>query len=97
MGRRERRHVVEAQRLEHGDGGKSGESQGRGILAEEVGDVEIRDEEADAGDEGELGGAHEAREDAGRQPALLARLAGPYQGGHGVGGRTRGMSPCARS
>ena len=84
MGRGERRHVVEPEALEHRDGGKPGERQRRRVLAEEVGDVEIRDEEADAGDEGELGRAHQAREDARRHLAALCscRWAVPWRERH---------------
>ena len=98
VGGGERRDGVEAERLEHGDGGKSGERQRRGVLAEELGDIEIGDEEAEAGEERELAEAHEAGEDARRQAAAACRIAGRAAGAGMVRrGRARAKFTLLRS
>ena len=97
MSRRQRRHVVEPEALEHRDGGEPGERQGCRVLAEEVRDVEIRDQEADAGDESELGHAHQAREDARRHLAARADVGELCHGGTGIDRRPRGRDSRACS
>ena len=68
------RDGVEAERLEHRDGEEPGQRHGRGVLAEELGDVEVGQQEAQAGEQGELARADEAGKDPRRQAGAVCGI-----------------------
>ncbi len=66
------RDGVEPERLEHRDRDEPGQRKCGRVLAEELGDVEVGDQKAETGEEGELSHADEAGEDPRRQARAVA-------------------------